>query len=512
MTGGLRWDDEDVEPDELIHDEENDTQGQVDESIVDYLSEIAEDVAPTVGQHTTPELHQSSDVGRFADFETSAPTAINSASRIDPFYKDIWPSGARASWVSAKGARDQESLGLSRVPSYLSFDQGEAAARILDPSRTSFYLDIYAALDHWRVMTAEQLAAATGDARLAGGKSAVMRDLFAVGAIDVGVLHNALHRGKKLARATVYRLASNSVFFQKHVFPEITYAEWLTTTGADTSRMNGQGHDRHGVLTSEVALRVAEYGAHIGSVVGERFSTANALGYTSLGLPSQDTAKFSKSGDMTVIRKDGARVVIELTDTVGRALDQKINTWAKLLSERRHQDSGLSVIFLTAESGMDKTKTSGWVRNTVYKMIKEAARRYPGPSFDRTANRLGVADWREWFPAEGKVSDLFPWLTADFPTEDGTWVQRSALRAQFAPTGAHLQDSVVTLRSLRGVPVWLRDGHDDYDVWKFQMAAAGFTSIPVPAPARPELYDGVREFGKAWGVSGDTKPPKRMRP
>ncbi|MFE6966822.1 hypothetical protein ACFVAJ_17060 [Agromyces sp. NPDC057679] len=428
--------------------------------------------------------------------------------RFDPYHRELWTSGSQATWVSAKAARDQQAIGTSYIPKHLDADQKDAAARIMHGGRLQAYLDILAALDQWRVATGEQLAAITGIPQLASGKSAMMRDLFTVGAVDVGVFRNALTPTRLTPRATLYRPGTSS-FVEKHLAQELTYAEWLSLTGGHTGKMGGQGHDRHGVLTTELAVRVAEH-TTAAAVVGERFSQANMLGHTGLGLPSQDTARYTKSGDMTVVRPDGARIVIELTATVGRALERKVETWVQLLEDRRMDTSGLAVIFLTAEK-LDGD-ASGNVRNTVHRIVKDAVRLSPGVTFDRTGSRIGVADWREWFPAEHVRSDRFDGLTVHRPV-DGAWQEASFLSGDdltFNPSGSWAVDVIDQLTFLRGVPIWLRDGRRRLDLSEVLLREAGYPDVPVPVMQRPG--DGEqRPFGGAHGATGEALPPKRMR-
>ncbi|WP_159599201.1 hypothetical protein [Agromyces humi] len=485
---------------DFLPDEEMD----VDADVSDFLAPVVTDDIELPGD--TPPVNV--DGARRRVGGGGCHPDVTADLRFDPYHRELWTSGSQATWVSAKAARDQQAIGTSRIPKHLDADVKDAASRILAGGRLHAYLDVLAALDQWRVATGEQLAAITGIPHLASGKSSMMRDLFTVGAVDVGVFRNALTPTRMTPRATLYR-PGTSTFVEKTLAPELTYAEWLSLTGGHTQKMGGQGHDRHGVLTTELAVRVAEH-TTAAAVVGERFSQANMLGYTGLGLPSQDTARYTKSGDMTVIRQDGARIVVELTATVGRALERKIETWVRLLEDRRMDASGLAVIFLTAEK-LDGD-TSGNVRSTVHRMVKDAVRLSPGVTYDRTGSRIGVADWREWFPTEHVSTDRFENLTVNRPV-DGVWQEASFLDPAdlpFAPAGTWATDAIDQLTFLRGIPRWLRDGRRPLDLSDVLLRTAGYQDVPVPAMQRPSDRD-PRPFGGAHGATGEALPPKRMR-
>ncbi|KQO98539.1 hypothetical protein [Leifsonia sp. Leaf264] len=467
----------------------------------------ADDADDTV-PHQTPGLNYSRRLHLVEDSFTDSIDEANIKVRVDPFYQDLWPVGSRASWVDVKAARDQVAAGIGRLPAHLKGNPADAGRKIL--RKLNPYLDVIAALDQFRVLTAGQLAAVTGNPALASGRSALMTDLFTVGAIEVGIFSNALFHTRDTPSLTLYRPGSSS-FFDKKISPELTYAEWLSVTSGKTEKMGGQGHDRHAVLSAELALRVAELGYNVQNVVGERLSSAALLGFTGLGFKQPDKAKFTKAGDFTILRADGARVVVEVTATIGRALQQKIETWAQLLAGRRMDESGLAVIFVIAEHG---ATGSGKVRNAVYKMLRDACRKYPGPNFDRTCKRFGVADWREWFPASTHLSEDFYNLVCDRPTAPGAAdFERAGFLnpadLPFNPEGDWADAALDNVAMLRGTPVWLRGHRNPVDLLPVLLEKSEWKTIPVPPLHRPDLTDGSSVFGVT--PIAEAKPPKRMR-
>ncbi len=78
-------------------------------------------------------------------------------------------------------------------------------------------------------------------------------------------------------------------------------------------------------------------------------------------------------------------------------------------------DTGLVVVFVVA-SRPDKKVKPGEYLNEVKKKVAASARDFPGVSFDRTASRMFVASWADWFPAPHRVSPSFFPLMAQRPT------------------------------------------------------------------------------------------------
>jgi hypothetical protein len=433
--------------------------------------------------------------------------------RLDPYWADIWPVGSKAAWVSAKSAAAQVAAGIGRLPAYLRSDPKRAKKTARELATNPKNLDTLAVLDSWRTATGEQLACFTGQLGLASGKSPAMTALFGANLVDVGIFSNGLFTTRNTARGALYRPATGTVF-EQHVVPEMTYTEWVQTTGAITNRIGGGQHDRHNVIATELALRVAEV-CDVGNVLGEKMSTADLLGYTSLGLPSKGPG-YTRAADFTIVRQDGLRIAIEITASVGRALDAKVRHWAELLAERRMDDSGLAVLFVLVDKPNKERGGTNAVRNAVYKLVRETVRNTPGVSFDRVASKMGIADWREWFPKSGYVSPSFFTLEADRPTgpHDDLWERMSFLdedELPFHPKTSWATDALNNISMLRSTPYWLRGDRKPPEMYRALLKLSGRTEVPQVGLSRPDINPGTRPFGKAFGFVGDTKPPKRIR-
>lgn len=438
---------------------------------------------------------------------TDIPGGGDALARLDPFWASLWSQGSQGAWLTADTARRQIDAGIGRLPATLHLDEDAAWERILS-RKIGRYLDVLGAVDYWRTVTADQLVTLTGQNDIGAGRSQVIADLFAVGLIDVGIFSNALRGVPGSSRASLFRPSRTHVFDRK-LAPRLTRAEWLSVTGGQPFQ-SGSQYDRHNVLTVELAMRAAEM-TEVRAVVGEKLSSWDLLAHSGCGFPSP--VGRSRNADATFIRGDGARIAVELTASTGPSFHHKVQRWARLLSNRRNADSGLSVVFVLATRPENGVRP-GDAATKVRREVALAARDNPGVSYDRTAERMAVVEWTDWFPAPGQVSPAFLTLDAIRPTGPlgDPWapvslLDESDLTFTPAPTFDPLA-ALDNLTGLRAMPRQLRTGKPA-QVWPEAVRLAGFDRVPVPAPTRPETYKG-KPLGAAFGVSGDAKPPARL--
>ena len=442
----------------------------------------------------------------FADLTSACTSGLGAADRTDPYWAGIWEQGASATWLSANLARRQADAGLGRIPTWLDNEPGALTESIRSPRRES-RLAAMSVLDTWRTVTGEQLAAITGDPDLGSARARAMGELFAAGIADIGQFNTGLAYGGSAGH--IYRPSRTNVF-DHDIAPRLTYPEWVSVTAGHPWE-SGSQYDRHNVIAAELALRVAEF-CEIGAVVGEKLSTWNLLAHEGAGFPAPQKTK-QRAADATLIRTDGARIAVELTASTGANFSKKVNGWAQLLSNRRMADTGLVVVFVVA-TRPDKMVNTGEVLSQVRTAIASAARDNPGVNFDRTAARMFVADWRDWFPAAGEAAPGFLTLQAERPTGAGSarWETASLLDpfdVVFEPTDpARAAAAVNNLAGIRSVPHWLRTGKRP-TLWPHPIKQLGFDGIPVPTPSKPESHIGV-PLGAGKGVTGATKPPARL--
>lgn len=447
-----------------------------------------------------------SEVLNFEDVP-SAVTVAPARSRMDPYWSGIWEQGSAAVWLSADLARRQEQAGLGRIPHYLSLPESALSESLMQRKRVDARLAAMASVDVWRTLTGEQMAAMTGVEKLAAPSAAPLGELFSAGIVDVGQFNMGLTSNR--GAGNVYRPARTNNF-DRVVAPQLTFPEWVSVTGGHPWE-SGSQFDRHNILAAELALRVSEW-CEIGAVTGEKLSSWDLLAHSGLGLPSPAGAQHA--ADATLVRTDGMRVAVELTASTGPSFKAKVERWAALLSSRRMSDSGLTVVFVVA-TRPDKQVNSTDVTNFVRRTVAAAVRNTPGVSQDRTASRMFVVDWRDWFPANKQVSRDFLSLTCQRPTGPvgDPWEPVSILDpfdVEFEPVESFRPlDVVNNLSGLRSMPAWLRTGGSP-ELWPLAVKEAGFGGVPVPLPSRPESHIGS-PLGAGTGVGGQAQPPRRLR-
>lgn len=370
-------------------------------------------------------------------------------------------------------------------------------------------LAAWGVIDSWRTVSAEQLAAFTGSRLYLRTASSNLAASISLHLLDAGTYAAPGASETALDRNAVYR-PSNSEAFDKLITPELTWPEWISVTGGYPWSAGGQ-YDRHNLLSAELALRAAEY-LPIGAVLGEKFSTVDLLAGTGLGKKVKNPD--NRRADGTIVRADGMRIAFELTATASRSLENKVRRWAKLISERPMETSGLTIVFITAPHPDRPKNKGGDPRHEIYRRVASVLKEFPGTGTDSPAARIGIAAWDEWFPARHELSEDFFTLSADFALNKvhgpGKWVKRELL-GDYTLTPWHTFDATAVVDQaplLAATPHWMRTG-DHTHLIGTPMDRAGET-VPVPAPVRPEISRG-RDLGKGTGTAGDAKLPSRLR-
>jgi hypothetical protein len=437
---------------------------------------------------------------------------FDASNRLDPYWGEVWDTGSSSNWVSATQARKQVALGLGRLPKALAVDSDLATQRVLSAQNWNSRLALMGSLFSFRTMTSEQAAAFTGDKNLAYPTKASGAAMFASGLVDLGTFKNGVVNTTLRGRQAIYRPAQSNIF-DNSIKDELTWAEWLSVTGGQ-KWVAPTGFDRHNILGTELALRLAEY-TDIGTVLGERFATVDQLAGSGIGYAPM--VGDQKAADLAAVRDDGMMVAIEMTASTSTYFNDKVARWAKLLSERPFTSSGLMVIFVIIEHP-DRIDS---VRADTYQAIAAACREYPGSVRDRVAERIGVATWREWFPGPGLVHDAFLTMRVDRPTgrSERLWEPcdlldstegKTAAGAWGRPFVAHdptAMTAVLDNASMLGqTPYWIRERRTPPPVWRRLMDGK---TLPNPTPYEPERAKGRRP-GQGVGAVGNAKPPARI--
>ena len=432
---------------------------------------------------------------RFEDMASAIPLSpVRTSERRDPLYDAVWSDGSQAAWIGRARAVRRIAAGTGKLPADLRTDPAEAWSRFRPAAGWDQKLDVLGAIDTWRTATSEQLAAITGAVGIASGRHRLTNDLFAMDAIEVGLSSDALHRGPKSGRVRLFRPGRPSATSDR-ITGRLSYPEWVSVTSGAGFEFTRQ-FDRHNLLATELGLRVAEF-CRIGTVLGEKLSTVDALAYTGWGA-RPPTAVSQRAADLVLVRPDGLRIAVEITASRGRSLESKIGRWADTLSRRRTADSGLVVIFVVAGTPDSHTHTTAAVMKSVRHHVSASARLFPGPPDDRTANRMFVVSWDDWFPAPGYASEAFPDLLAERGDGDG-WDTVGLLGVPYDPTPGLDPKAVLDNTSgLRSVPYWLRRGIPP-ELWRGPLERAGFDGVPH--------LDGLTDKGRERAVFGSPRGP-----
>ncbi len=447
----------------------------------------------------------------FEELASHTPLSpVRTSQRLDPVYDALWSEGTHASWLARTQAVRRVAAGVGRLPSHLQATPQDAWARFTSGYRWQQKLSALGVVDTWRTVTAEQLAALSGFTPLSSGRHSSLSDLFAMDLLEVGVFADVMRSGPNTRRATLYRPARVGLATDR-LNAELTYPEWVSVTSGLGFEFARQ-FDRHNLIATELGLRVAEF-CRVGTVLGEKLSSVDALAYTGWGV-TPSTADSQRAADLTIVRKDGLRIAVEITASQGKTLDAKIARWAALLARRRFADSGLVVLFVVAGRPESSNHTTAAVMKSVRHNISTAARLHPGPATDRTADRMMVVSWSDWFPERGQATDGFVPLrvvratgSAENPWKPVDLLNESQL--PFTPAGTEALAVLDNASALRSVPWWLRNTEPP-ELWRGSVERAGFARLPqlvgLTDKGRPRV-----DVMQARGASGAPTVPRRLR-
>lgn len=446
----------------------------------------------------------------FSDALSSVPAGgFRSAARLDPYWDGVWQLGAGAQWVSREHLGRLAGSGLvSSRHRFLRTDPDEALGRVDEDWQAK--LNILGVLAQWRTVTAEQVFAFCGDDVSQASYSRAVQDLFAMGVIDRGSVLGADSVGGT-HRGVLLRPSVSSVF-DRVLRPRMSYAEWVSVTGGKKFLTGGQ-FDRHNVLAAELGLRVAEF-VPMGTVLGEGFARVNELAYTSAGLPEPPGRSRQTSADAVLVRRDGARVAVELTASAsGRSFRAKVESWARVLAKRPAVDSGLCVVFVVAERPNAGEAGVHSILGTVRAHVAAACRAIPGVASNRTADRIFVVSWRDWFPGRGELSEDFLRLQVQCPSgPDGVWADARLTNPVGVPAPSQLPGATAVVGNsagLRCVPYQLRVGVRP-DFSGGVLNGAGFAEVPqVQVDPRSGVRRGAAR--RARGAVPAALLPDRLR-
>lgn len=432
--------------------------------------------------------------------------------RVDPYWDQLWVPGSQANWTTAFAERYRRQHGTTPgVPPRLLMDDDEYFRLLTTNRGRSYRQAAWSVMHAYRTVTAEQLAALTGNLGFLDHRSAPLAASFAADLIDMGwfPVPRQFNRVKP-DRNTLYRPANTDVF-HRLIVPTLTGPEWLTITGGQPWSSGGQ-YDRHNVLGTELALRAAEH-LPIGAVLGETFSSVDLLLGSGLGKTIKKPD--NRRADGVIVRHDGLRIAYEITATASRGLERKIRRWCQALANHPLEASGLVVVFIAAPHP-DRNDGKNPLRS-IREALAEVLKDFPGTSSDSPAARIGVASWADWFPARHELSELYFRLEADFCVGQGRgaakWVPRGLLDEQkFEPWKTTFDATAVIDNAplLGATPHWLREAGKDYTRLIGSPMDRSGEPVPHPTPTNPKTAKG-RALGAGVGSAKDTQLPRRLR-
>jgi len=178
----------------------------------------------------------------------------------------------------------------------------------------------------------------------------------------------------------------------------LNYDEWVGVCGA-RPLVPSIGHQRHDILGAEIACRAEDISPM--AVFGEQLSKVSYM------LPK--SGSFSH-GDLTIVRADGLRMIIEITASLPDDFPRKIASWGRLLGKTPLSEHGIVVVLLAAamphhQSNILRNIFKYHAQTLTPQGMEEQLSEYALYSeITEARHNILVADWREWFPRESDQS------------------------------------------------------------------------------------------------------------
>lgn len=436
-----------------------------------------------------PPLDPFADAAPMAVFASRCTNGgLSALSREDPMYETPWLGGSTATWVFRKKADAEHERARTAYPRGTIRDKSEASGLVAD--HPAIAAAAIGALAVHATLSVEQVAAFVGieaDDLIASG---VLQALWSMGAVKFGHVTNAWDR---CWERTLWTIDDKAVI-ATHVLPLLSGAEALAMTAGQAIQVS-QGHDRHAVLAAELALRTAEF-TSVSTVLGERLTELKSLFDT-------DT---TRRGDLTVVRADGLRIVLEVVAHDNQKFGEKVDFWAEQLAKPGRGYGMTMVVFVVAaDASSDASRARGLGVRVSAAIVKARAKH--GATW-RGHDRMGMVSWDDWFPAASVMSEAFSSLVVWFP--ESRLTHASVLDAEIVPC-AHPGDreyvAVIENASLLAqTPAWLRSSHHAPLLLR-RMGQRQLGELPCPPPAKP---DRPRSPSGRRGAAGLAKPPPRL--
>ncbi|WP_394217023.1 hypothetical protein [Brachybacterium vulturis] len=396
-----------------------------------------------------------------------ASDPFRAAQRADPYWEGMFATGSSDGWVSASQHRraPASQMRWSGIPPRYVTSAADALKKMRTNRHRPSILAALGAVSSWRTVTREQLACIAGSRVMGNTYPAALSAPFSAGLLAHGYVSAGMNRLAPAAQRMSMWTVGDQIDTYAQYRKSLTFAEHIAITGGQDWNSEHR-FDRHNVLTTELALRVAEF-CDVATVLGEKQVSLPSM-LAASGLQAQQ-ADLGRRADAGIVRRDGLVIALETTASVGEAFRRKIAKWAQIL--QRHPTYELPLVVLVVDVSTPSQATSATAKNTanaeIQAAIREAVRDYPGTALNRTASRLGMVSWTEWFPGPHQASDSFEGLAASFLSRgaDGNaegWRPVRLLDEDELPYREGLASAGETIamnaRLLAGTPYWLRPG------------------------------------------------------
>lgn len=391
---------------------------------------------------------------------------FRAAQRADPYWEGMFATGSSDGWVSASQHRraPADQMRWSGIPPRYVTSTADALKEMRTNRHRPSILAALGAVSSWRTVTREQLGCIAGSRVMGNTYPAALSAPFSAGLLAHGYVSAGMNRLAPAAQRMSMWTVGDQIDAYAQYRRSLTFAEHIAITGGQDWNSEHR-FDRHNVLTTELALRVAEF-CDVATVLGEKQVSLPSL-LAASGLQAQQS-DLGRKADAGIVRRDGLVIALETTASVGEAFRRKIAKWAQIL--QRHPTYELPLVVLIVDVSTPSQATSAAAKNTanaeIQAAIREAVRDYPGTALNRTASRIGMVSWTEWFPGPHQASDAFEELTASFlargTDDEAGWRQVRLLdehELQYREGSAESGETIATnSRLLAGTPHWLRPG------------------------------------------------------
>lgn len=395
--------------------------------------------------------------------------------REDPYWSNLWDYANGALWTSLKTKQRMFAAGVGRArvgeASYTN-ERAMLGLATRGPLRHRERLNALAAIGLWRTLTLDQLAAFTGCVDVTAKESVIRDLLLASGLAQEGRLSRGVVGG-----GSVTLLRPDYLGDMETMSTLLDYTDWVGISGGQRWTWGSQ-FDRHNLLGTELALRVAEW-CDVGAVLGESMANLHLL-----APPECKISASTRAADAVIIRQDGLRIAVETTAATTNSLAAKVAKWADILA--RDTTRMLAVVFVEA-AHPDRQQTRYQVKllEGLRSAIHNAATATIDHQLNDVAERMTMVRWSDWFPEPGKVVADFAAMPAIRPTgpRNDRWQPVDLLNPfdLAAPLDPERAAAAVTNSNLLyGTPHWLRDPAKAIDLDSLVRTDAGVSASPVP--------------------------------